>query len=163
VTMHWDGSSWQLIRPPDLVGAFLTAVAGANADDVFAVGTYDSAPAHTLILHWDGTAWSVMDSPDPGTTWQSLSAVAAVSAQEAWAVGSYYVGLHLYPFVLNWDGTSWTVDPSPVPNPENFNHLYGVSADSPSDIWAVGDFVDPDRGWYSTLVEHRCDGGGNER
>jgi hypothetical protein len=49
-----------------------------------ATGTVHSA----LILHWDGTKWANVPSPHPGST-NDLFAVAAASASNAWAVGTF--------------------------------------------------------------------------
>jgi hypothetical protein len=40
--------------------------------------------------------------------------------------------------VLHWDGARWAVTRSPDPLRGSFNVLNGVSALSPSDVWAVG-------------------------
>jgi hypothetical protein len=157
VTMHWDGTSWTEIPPPFLDHEALLGVAGTASNDVWAVGNYGTPGlSQTLTLHWDGSVWSVVPSANPGSSWQDLNAVDAVSASTAWAVGTYANSGWEYPFVLKWDGTAWGVDPSPIPNLSNYNHLYGVSADSTTDAWAAGDFVDPARGEYSTLTEHEC-------
>jgi len=41
-----------------------------------------------LILHWDGTAWTQVPSPNPARD-NVLTGVAATSASNAWAVGSF--------------------------------------------------------------------------
>jgi hypothetical protein len=41
-----------------------------------------------LILHWNGTKWARVPGPHPGTT-SDLFAVAAASASNAWAVGTF--------------------------------------------------------------------------
>jgi len=48
----------------------------------------------------------------------------------------------------------WSVAPSPSPGP-SVNNLYGVSAVSTNDVWAVGDADSPGGGGgFSTLIEH---------
>jgi hypothetical protein len=44
----------------------LTAVAGSDPMDIWAVGYYftPSSQVNTLVEHWDGTSWSVISSPD---------------------------------------------------------------------------------------------------
>src|SRR5215469_8327574 len=39
--------------------------------------------------HWDGTQWSIVPSPNPGAFINELSGVAAISANDVWAVGIY--------------------------------------------------------------------------
>jgi hypothetical protein len=43
----------------------------------------------TMVEHWDGTSWSLIPSPNVGSGWNSLSGVAALSANELWFVGAY--------------------------------------------------------------------------
>src|SRR5690348_2703289 len=45
----------------------------------------------------------------------SLSAVAAASARNAWAVGTFYRGSSEYTLTEHWDGTRWRRVPSPTP------------------------------------------------
>ena len=46
----------------------------------------------TLTEHWNGTAWSVVASPNLGTSDNVLYGVAAVAANDVWAVGYYQIG-----------------------------------------------------------------------
>ena len=62
-----------------------------------------------------------------------LLGVAALSASDAWAVGSvpHPNGV----MIEHWNGTAWTVQAtSPLDGT-----LFGVAAVSPSDTWAVGE------------------------
>ena len=62
-----------------------------------------------------------------------LSRVSAVSASDAWAVGS--TGTSDQPLIMHWDGSHWSQAASPnVPTSE----LSGVSMVSAADGWAVG-------------------------
>jgi hypothetical protein len=98
VVQHWDGTTWQpqafSINPRnsyDLGG--VTATSPRNA---WVVGSYTTdfggnPMDHTWIEHWDGTEWTRQASPNPGSPYmniQGLSAVAATSPANAWAVGS---------------------------------------------------------------------------
>jgi len=76
-------------------------------------------------------------SPNPGS-FNSLIAVSADSASDAWAVGYYETGGGVdKTLIVHWNGSSWSKLPSPNPNP-NYNVLGGVTAVSPTDAWAVG-------------------------
>jgi hypothetical protein len=61
---------------------------------------------------------------------------------------------------LHWNGTAWSKVNSPNPSCPDYvyswNQLYGVSARSGSDAWAVGDYGDCDFaiGKAATLVAH---------
>jgi hypothetical protein len=109
---------------------------GVSSTDAWAVG--EDSPDN-LIAHWDGSEWTSVASNDPTTT---LYDVAAISQTDAWAVGDHWdpVSGDLTPRVLHWDGTAWGV--SPTPGKGDFSFLYSVSADSPTDVWAVGMFDD---------------------
>jgi hypothetical protein len=157
---HWDGASWSLVPSPSPSGAtnsYLAGVAGDAANDVWAVGFANypgSTPGvtvpQTLIEHWNGTAWSLVPSPTFSTTLDDqLTAVTAISGNDAWAVGEtqtlpYYQNGTL---ILHWDGTSWTIDSSFSTG----GGLFGISATSASDLWAVGGGFPQ----YSPLVVHR--------
>ena len=65
----------------------------------------------------------------------SLASVSALSASDAWAVGSDNSGT----LVLHWNGTAWAQVPSPNPG-IGHSALSGVDALSPSDAWAVGSY-----------------------
>src|SRR6185436_3558011 len=92
--------------------------------DVWAVGAaFDGVSDHSLIEHWDGTQWTV--SPNPGDA--GLTAVAAISPTDVWAVGET-------PLILHWDGVSWSV----VAHPPMDGDLMAISAVSADDVWFVG-------------------------
>src|SRR5207249_4049787 len=59
------------------------------------VGSYgEGSFGRTLVEHWDGSSWSVVSSPNIDRR-DYLREVAAVSANDVWAVGNY----------LNFSGT----------------------------------------------------------
>jgi WD40 repeat protein len=142
-TMHWNGTEWSSIvmaTPGDSNGVELNGVAAVAANDVWAVGSHQRSTAGdlTLIEHWDGTKWSVVPSPNvepnAGPTINRLSAIAAVSANDIWAVGYSYNGGQT--LTLHWDGAQWSVVPSPSLPDQNY--LGAVAAVSSNDVWAVG-------------------------
>jgi hypothetical protein len=139
--LHWNGTNWlQVASPnPSSIDDELYGVGADSASDAWAVGTYYSAPAYeTLILHWNGTAWTMVASPNPSSEHNSLEAVSADSASDAWAAGATYnTTTDSYDtLILHWNGSAWTRVASPNPSPGSA--LSGVSADSASDAWAVG-------------------------
>src|SRR5436190_22390541 len=73
-----------------------------------------------------GPSWGVVPSPSNGTAGNVLGAVAAVSANEVWAVGAYSNTASVSQTLIErWDGTSWTVVPSPNVGAGD-NYLEGV-------------------------------------
>ena len=156
---HWDGTSWSIVASPN-VGPdpnLLSGVAAVSTSDVWAVGYYYSTTSkeRTLIEHWDGTSWSVVASPNFGVNVNQLSGVAAVSANDIWAVGNYYnrnTGITKN-LTMNWNGTSWSLVPTPNAA-TNTNVLTGVAAVSASDIWAVGYYLNSTNTANRTLTMH---------
>ncbi|MFL5731598.1 MAG: S-layer homology domain-containing protein [Chloroflexia bacterium] len=146
---HWNGISWNIVPSPTPVtiySAVLSGVAAVSANDIWAVGNYSDSPNTywTLIEHWDGRSWTIVSGPDPGSR-SALYAVAAVSAHDIWAVGSYYPAGSPGTYVAlieHWDGRNWTLVPGPDPGTSSSSGLYGITAVSANDIWAVGDLVE---------------------
>lgn len=97
--------------------------------------------------------WSIVSSPN-GNGNSGLSAVAAVSANAIWAVGNVGDPLtHTQTTLIEfWDGTQWQIASSPNPSLIH-NTLYGVSAVSANDVWAVG-FDANSVGIAQALIEH---------
>src|SRR5262249_43966341 len=128
----------------------LVGVSAVSGSDAWAVGDYASLPnanePRTMILHWNGTAWSKVKSPDPSSAFNVLDGVSAVSSSDAWAVGDYagFPARAYATMILHWNGTAWTQVKSPNPSHDPFssnaNDLFGVSARSSSDAWAVGEY-----------------------
>src|SRR5258706_11277640 len=95
--------------------------------------------------------WSVVPSPN-GSSSSGLSAVAAVSANDIWAVGSSGSQMGSGQTVIeNWDGTQWSLVQSPSTG-SLYNTLTGVAVVSASDVWAVG--WQANGGPSQTLIEH---------
>jgi hypothetical protein len=127
--------------------AELRGLAAVAANDVWAVGNYQSGGYQPLVEHWNGAAWSLVafPTPAPGTSW--LNAVAAVAADDVWAVGSSTGGT----LIAHWDGVSWAL--VPAPNPEGgLGSLAALTVLAADDIWAVGTY--PSAGYLTSLVMH---------
>jgi hypothetical protein len=142
--LHWTGTKWAQISSPNpgASGNQLTAVSADSATDAWAVGTIlaSAGVTDTLILHWNGTKWSQVTSPTPANSYLNLAGVSAISASDAWAVGTYLNNTtNAYDtLILHWNGTKWSQVTSPNPNPTGENRLNAVSADGAKDVWAVG-------------------------
>jgi len=135
LTEHWDGSAWTVVPSPDgpSGNGDLEAVSAVATDDVWAVG---HAGLATLAMRWDGSAWEIVPTPSPGGA-SFLADVAAFSATDVWAVGYTQSGTNAT-LVEHWDGSTWTVVPSPN---RGSSALLAIAATSPTDVWAVGDFL----------------------
>src|SRR5947208_4017059 len=92
----------------------LFGVTALSHHDAWAVGSYlvlrpghGFSPERTLVLHWHGMVWKRVRSPNPSERNPSTSrhddsllSVHALSARNAWAVGTYFrratTGRHSY-------------------------------------------------------------------
>jgi hypothetical protein len=145
---HWDGSASHVVTSPMPQGAtngFFSAVARIpGTNQLWAVGqsSIHSVPSlpQPLIEQWNGTAWQIVTSPAlpsgaQGGTWNG---VVALSATNAWAVGSYWAKnpVDQYALIGHWDGTTWTT----VASPAAFGSLQSVAAGSANDVRAAGHY-----------------------
>jgi hypothetical protein len=144
---HWDGTAWSVVPVPTPAGASTSQLGGISArspSDIWAVGSVTTVvgttvQTRTLAEHWNGTAWSIVPTRN-ATTSNLLTGVAAVAANNVWAVGYTITtdGSNQPDRTLieHWNGTAWSVVASP--SPASNDTLTGVAARSASDIWAVG-------------------------
>ena len=81
--------------------------------------------------------------------------MAAISAQDAWAVGNYFSHTNGAEETLidHWNGTKWTVASNPNPS-SSANGLTGVTAISANNVWAVGQYIPNGSGNTEPLIEH---------
>jgi hypothetical protein len=150
---YWNGTSWtQQTAPNPDNSAILTAVAAVSPTDVWALGSYGylaSSPTaqwfKALAEHWDGSSWQQVPMPTPAnSSGMHLSGATVVSASDIWVVGSWAdfgPGDGPVPLIEHWNGHAWSIVPSPVlpaPVADQGAQLYGVTAVSANDIWAVG-------------------------
>ena len=143
---HFDGSSWKIVPSPNTNDPLneLYSISAVSANDIWAVGKSEnpsSLPSKSLIEHWNGSSWTIVPSPSVYTANNILRGVAAISANNVWAVGfSQNTDNAVLTFILHWDGTTWTQVFSPNPNSSltSANQLTGITAISANDIWAVG-------------------------
>src|SRR5438105_12244273 len=85
-------------------------------------------------------AWSVVQSPNATAGNNELHAVASISANDVWAVGTSENDLgNSQTLILHWDGSAWNIVPSPGGVLEG--NLFGVAAVSTKDVWTVGSFL----------------------
>jgi hypothetical protein len=137
LALHWNGSAWSIVASPNTAGGanMLYGVTAVAANDVWAVGMGNGWP---LTEHWDGQAWSIVPSPTNGNNLHYLYAVAAVASDNVWAAGAARNVQAPYRTLLeHWNGARWGVAPSPNSGVTD-NVLFGITALSPTDWWAVG-------------------------
>lgn len=109
------------------------AVSMVDTTHGFAVGNADGKAA---VESWNGASWTLVNAPSPDSS-DFLNGVSAVSATDAWAVGTAFVANGPQKTLIeHFDGTGWTVVPSP--NIGVNSALNAVAARAANDVWAVG-------------------------
>jgi len=158
--LHWNGTAWKQVTSPNpgSQGTFLYGVRTTSASDAWAVGSaFNGSADKTLIVHWDGSAWKQVASPNPGgaTENNDLSSVAATTATNAWAVGSYDTGQGTRTLALHWDGSAWTQATTPNLGGSSIDDAFtSVGASTAGNVWAVGHYFDGSRD--QTMAFHCC-------
>jgi len=132
----------------------LFSTASINAGDIWAVGVQTNASLYDQLLaeHWNGTTWSVVTTPSQNAFHNDFNAVAAVSTNDVWAVGEYWVDATpsgVTVLAQHWDGATWTN--VAIPQPTAFSYLFGVTAIASNNVWAVGTYFSGSA--WLTLVE----------
>ncbi len=154
VVERWDGARWQIVSSPPLPpttnqhnGGSLSAVTRIpGTTQLWAVGRWQEAvsmnPGKPLIERWNGTAWQIVPSPalPSGAMGGGWSGVVALSATNAWAVGSFVVKnpMDHHPLIAHWDGTSWQ---NVVADPNAYGSLGDVAAAGAHDVRAAGSLI----------------------
>ena len=153
---HYNGKTWTVVRTPNTGPNFNSFYGGtASQGWAWAVGEHLNSQYQdrALVEVWNGKTWSIADVPQPGDVRDMLFSASALSPSNVWVVGDQESGNGQFETLAeHWDGHTWTVLPTPDPGSSG-NHLYGVDAVSPDDVWAVGQQLGsqaPDNG----LVEH---------
>lgn len=160
---HWNGFAWSVVKSHNaqLENSGLDGIVALSPDNVWAVGyssPHNGSNSQPLIEHWNGNLWSIVNSPVPPAN-SSLNAIAAASANDIWAVGSYSASISSVSvqraLIEHWDGRSWKIVPGPNVG-KGLNYLTGIAALSSSDVWAVGFYSSNNvvLGSQSALIEH---------
>lgn len=149
---------WRMLPSPSTGTAYFSALAVVSPREVWAVGSAGvGTEGRPLAARWDGARWHIMAPPalppSPPVAFNAygqgavFNAVAALSAQDVWAVGSRPTASGTRSFIAHWTGARWRVIAGPEPGPDS--DLRAIAAVSARDIWAVGTV-----GERRTLAEH---------
>ena len=138
---RWGGSAWTTRLGPVFTDNYYAI--GAAGGNVWVGGQrhVGGDDFRTRIRRWNGSAWSTPATPNPSTNpdeWNIIDGLAAISATNVWAVGSYSTVSQTRPLILHWNGTAWSTATMPAGLQ---GRLHAVAANGPNDIWAVGDGV----------------------
>ena len=163
-TTHTNSSAgWTVVRSA-LLGTndnSLGSIAGSAPNDIWAAGNFlpDTSDSNqdatlSLALHFDGSNWTTTPTPNAGPNFNTFFGVAAAE-QHAWGVGVHLdQDFKTRGLVESWDpaAAQWRIVDIPQPGAER-DLLFGASAVSSNDVWAVGEQQSAD-GTFGTLVEH---------
>jgi hypothetical protein len=148
LVVHWNGSKWSQVSVPASAAKNIQITGFSAFDPISATSALSLASGlipvghgaikSDRILSWNGRTWS----RTPPLFGAALSGVGASSQRDAWAVGYTCAGLARYhhrcpPFralTLHWNGRHWRYVPSALED----SRLFNVTAQSSSDVWAVG-------------------------
>jgi erythromycin esterase-like protein len=142
----------RFLRVVLLLGALTALLSAPSLTAVAAKAPQGSGKVFQNQFSATACGWSVVPSPNPNSP-SGLSGVAAVAANDVWAVGGSgsQAGIR-QTLIEHWDGAQWQIVPSPNPSAQ-YNTLYSVSAVAGSDVWAVGYDANPSQ-VTQTLIEH---------
>jgi hypothetical protein len=107
----------------------LTGVAAISTGDAWAVGFSPKAGSRALILRWTGKVWRTSSTPAAAF----LTSVTIASKTSVWVTGTTS---HGKPLLLHWGGVMWRSVRVPTTADGD---LWGVTALSATNVWAVGD------------------------
>lgn len=134
------------------------AISGLGPDAIWSVGYHHDINSPNLrgLLAgylWDGTDWFTMAVPSqPGDA--AFYGVEAIDLENVYAVGYRNYNNMDTNLITRADGDQWEVVQSPSPG-YTPNYLYGISATSPADIWAVGSYFNVSAGTDQTMIIHK--------
>ncbi|MEU5625721.1 MULTISPECIES: hypothetical protein [Streptomyces] len=140
------GARWSAADLTGVGHAALTGVTRVDGDTTWAYGVKvrqegKAQPRTPLLLARDDDERSWREIPMPAFADRSnqISAIDAVSQQDAWAVGLYEESRGAF-LTQHWDGTGWRVVDAPAPEGVRLAGagLLDVSARTSDDAWAVG-------------------------
>src|SRR5438874_740925 len=154
------GSNWQVVPglPTFSTFTYLASIEVISANNVWVVGQAQNGGYHPITLHYDGSTWLTVD-PTTGGEIGQLNAVAAVSANDIWAVGIDSSVSRNRALTCHSTGRSWPL----VPNPGSAtrantqlqaNALYDLAVVQANDVSAVGSAVTGEFTSTVALTEH---------
>ncbi len=130
VILHYNGTSWLSVTPPDYLGYFyvMQDVFAAASGDVWAVSKSSS-----YLWHYNGTGWSFVDTGIVTTLPYDFYAVYGFSSNDIYVAGGCNT-------VLHYDGTNWIKEHQISSCNPDFvtNMLYDVWGTGTDNVYTCG-------------------------
>jgi hypothetical protein len=151
VVLYYDGKNWQpLPFSPELAAMQVTAIAGNEVDDLWAVGSPINSDADALLLHHTMKGWSII-STVPGNLTDLTphgTAVYAVGDTPSATGGRDTLAIRYEPSFGKWDRIK-------TYGAATFNYLTGVAMEG-GELYAVGYSSVPgnDRDLQALVLRH---------
>ncbi len=158
---QWDGSSWRIVANAHNISFW--SVVALSQNDAWVVG-YNRTPRQEgriiLIQRWNGAQWSDVPNPNPTDPAHFLVAMAAVSANDVWAVGNVFTEPNInLPLTERWDGSAWKIVANPALPGVTDSLLSAVTRiPNSNQLWAVGFALTGPRPAYEQPLIERWDG-----
>jgi hypothetical protein len=147
---------WQIVASPNSPSGWtaLMGVAALSPKDIWAVGSTadDQGDVSPVAEQWDGTQWNLIPTPTTGSNDSDFSGIAALAANDVWAVGEVGPSYAQQTLIEQWNGSQWSIVSSP--NSGSNDSLTSIAAISATDIWAVGSNSIADGETLQPLTEH---------
>ncbi len=100
------------------------------------------------------STWSAVTSPNVGSGFDELNAIAASAAHDVWAVGDFVNSSGVAQTLAeHWNGSAWSVVPTPNQGAGD-NILGSVVTVGSTDVWAVGYSRADNNSPRQSLTEH---------
>lgn len=148
--LHWDGANWSSVTTPLTQGG-LQGISATSANNVWVVGWDVNHTGGATTLHWDGTTWSFTGA---GTVPEGSigKSIAVVSDTELWMTMGSKQDYSSANGLIHLDETGWSYVTLPA-IPGSVPQINNLAANSPEDVWGVGQFRDTS-GKVRTLLIH---------
>ncbi len=153
---HWNGRAWRVVPTPSRgqSSSFTAVTTIPGTHELWAVGSgiIVNPSVSGVAELWNGTRWKII--PTPAINSASFSGIVALSATNAWAVGTFRHSSQMpyQALIEHWNGKKWSQVPVVVPSDAQYSSLSSVTAFSATDVWAVGSYDIGFEGY--TLMEH---------
>jgi hypothetical protein len=150
VIERWDGTAWISVPNAGVPGDSLHALGIGGLDQIWAAGN--------PIQLWSGQAWTAVRSPQADLA--DIFDIAAVEAEDAWAVGSLSlpqtgIAAGARASIVHWDGQRWSVVDVPRSKDQS-QTLTATAAFAGGGVWAAGSRVAADGSERTLIMRRSC-------